>query len=380
MNISKIKNCTGCMACHDVCPKQCITVGEDRIGHLHPYVNEYVCIDCGKCLKVCQEEHPAKLNDDGNVWAAWRKDATLRQKSSSGGLASAIAEKFIEIGGVVYGCAFVAPFQFQHVRITEVADLARLRGSKYVQSHTAGIFRQIRNDLKGGLRVLFIGTPCQVAAVKQYTDNHGQLFTIDLICHGVPSLRMLRESLPHNFETLGISDVEFRASTKYHFSAKSGILVVYQRPLATDLYLKGFFTALYYRDSCYHCRYATRKRIGDVTLGDFWGAYFPKEEELRGVSLCIVNTKKGEEIFNSVSDCVERQRRNIEEALQSNKQLSSPMPCSLRSRIFRALYPIIGFKMSVVCAIPEIVIKNRLIYMLKDKHLKCLKRKKIQTL
>ncbi len=367
MNISTVKHCVGCMACVYRCPKSCINIDEDMMGHRYPTVDAVQCIDCGVCLKVCPVEHPSLLFEPQKVIAAWRTDEYLRERSSSGGVASALAEDVVAHGGVVYGCAFVPPFSFRHIRCITKEALNALRGSKYVQSDTSGIYRQIYDDLKAGREVLFIGTPCQAAAVRNCFPKHTRLFIVDLICHGVPSQRLLRESLPGDFMSLQVDQMVFRTGTKYHFSAKNGISTVFSRPLSRDLYMKGFFTALYYRDSCYSCHFARTARAGDLTLGDFWGVNLSEftTEESKGISLCMVNTEAGEMLLKRISKDIKQFERPLAEAVAGNGQLSHPMPRTLRARLFQWLYPKLGFRWGVVCAIPEIILKNRLVEILK---------------
>ena len=370
MNISTVKHCVGCMACADRCPKSCIHFCEDALGHRYPTVNSAQCINCGLCLKVCPAENPPLLHEPLKVVAAWRTDENLRERSSSGGMASVLAEEMIAHGGTVYGCAFIPPFSFRHIRCATKEELYSLRGSKYVQSDTSGIFRQIHDDLKAGREVLFIGTPCQTAAVRNFFSDHTHLFIVDLICHGVPSQRLLRESLPYDFTSLHVDYVEFRTSTKYHFSAKNGISTVYSRPLNKDLYMKGFFTALYYRNSCYSCKFAQTVRVGDLTLGDFWGVSLPKHVDKRskGVSLCMVNSESGKNLMERISKNIEQIERPIAEAVAGNRQLSHPMPRTFRARLFQWIYPRLGFRWGVICAIPEIILKNRLVEILKNSY------------
>lgn len=364
MNISSVKKCSGCLACLDRCPKSCISIRKDKLGHIQPYISENECIDCSLCLKVCPAENTPSFHEPLSTWAAWRKEEEARMESSSGGLASVLSEAIVKEGGVVYGCAFQPKFEFKHIRCTSVEELQLLKGSKYVQSDTRGVYTSIAKDLKGNKKVLFIGTPCQVAGVKRFfAGKDNNLYAIDLICHGVPSVEMLKDSLPEGIWGHDFDQVEFRACTKFHFSAKSGISTVFDRPLHKDLFLKGFFTALFYRNSCYTCNYAQKKRVGDITLGDFWGV---NTNEVRtdvgkGVSLCMVNSQKGKELFDSVSGHIEKMERSIGEAVAGNKQLSHPMPRSFRAKIFRVLYPQCGFKWSIIASIPEIIIKNKLL-------------------
>lgn len=364
MNISTISNCSGCMACIDKCPKQCITVTKGKLGHLFPLVTENQCVDCGLCLKTCPANNHSHFLQPLSVWATWRKDENKRIESSSGGLASVLSEVIIKTNGTVYGCAFAPLFTFKHIRCTSLEQLQLLKGSKYVQSDMRGVYTEIAQDLKVNKQVLFIGTPCQVAGVKHFFENKDEnLYTIDLICHGVPSVNMLKESLPNTIWKHDFDKVVFRACTKYHFSAKSGISTVFDRPLHKDLFLKGFFTALYYRNSCYQCKYAQSKRIGDLTLGDFWGVdkEVVKTDLEKGISLCMVNTQKGQRLFDFINKYIEKVERPIKEAFAGNKQLNHPMPHSLRAKYFSILYPIIGFKWAVCLSIPEIIIKNLII-------------------
>lgn len=152
--------------------------------------------------------------------AAWRKDGQKRKQSSSGGLAAVVAETFICKGGVVYGCAFTVPFGFKHVRCVTLEELNALKGSKYVQSNTMGIYKQIASDLRNREKVLLIGTPCQVAAAKNLFKDSDNFFAVDLICHGVPSEKILRDSLPKGFETLQPDCVVFRTVRNSTFLRK----------------------------------------------------------------------------------------------------------------------------------------------------------------
>lgn len=358
MNISKVTDCYGCMSCVDRCPKQCIEITTSRLGHLYPKIADG-CIDCGLCLKVCPSANEIGAYSALHTFAAWISDDTLRSESSSGGMAAAISESFVNSGGVVYGCAFCKPFTFKHVRCESLEELNRLKGSKYVQSQMRSVYKNIACDLKSGKKVLFIGTPCQVAGARMFFRGKDEnLYTADLVCHGVPSVEMLKSSLPKDVLTEDVDRVEFRVNTKFHFSVKNGISTVYERPLHKDLFLKGFFTALFYRESCHTCKFANEHRISDITLGDFWGLDNDVVvDRSKGVSLCIVNTEKGNSLFAGVSG-VDKVERSLQEAVAGNKQLQHPMTESLRAKVFRMLYPALGFKLSTVLSIPEIVIKG----------------------
>lgn len=362
INISEVTNCYGCMACVDRCPENCIGIGYTRLGHLIPVVDQEHCIDCNACVKVCPVFLTQDVSEAKKAMASWTRDSQSRLMSSSGGIAMVISQWFIANEGAVYGCSFVRPFDFRHVRCTEESQLDRLRGSKYVQSDTADVYSQIQQDIKDNKSVLFIGTPCQVAGIKSFFCSHPLIYTIDLVCHGVPSVEMLKDSLPAGIFTQEADSVEFRVCRKYHFSLKSGISTVYERPLNRDWYLKGFFTGLFYRDSCYTCRFASLKRAGDITLGDFWGVRIKDagSEEDKGISLCLVNTLKGEDIMKKVNDRIISFDRPIEEAVKKNHQLQHPVKLRMRAKLFRLLYPRLGFKKAIASSIPEIILKNYL--------------------
>ena len=363
MTIEQIEHCAGCFLCAEVCPKKCISISLDKLGHMQPLVDTAMCIDCGVCVKACPEMSAVDKKSPIRVLASWDKDEASREKSSSGGLATVLSRNMIEEGGVVYGCAFVKPFAFEHIRCSTIEDLERLRGSKYVQSDTSKCWDALRKDIKQGRKVLFIGTPCQSAAARKAVKDAVNLFTVDLVCHGVPSVKMLKESLPREFFNMSFDKVEFRASTKFKFSAKSGQTVVYDRKLSEDWFLKGFFTALFYRDSCYSCKYANATRCGDITLGDFWGvneAMINTNVE-KGLSMLMINTDKGEQLVDAIKDCINTIERPLDEAILGNKQLSKPMPRRWGARVFSSLYPYCGFKTSLFASIPIIVIKNILL-------------------
>lgn len=366
MNISSISLCFGCMACVSKCPKQCIKIKEGKLGHLYPEVTKD-CIDCGLCLKICPSYNNQPFTSALHTWAVWRDDEELRSQSSSGGMASAISEYIISEGGIVYGCAFVPDFSFKHIRCSTIDDLQKLKGSKYVQSDIHEVYKSITNDLKSGLKVLFIGTPCQVSGIKMFFNKaQGNLFTIDLICHGVPSVKMLKESLPPKILHKNFGNISFRFNTKYHFSIKNDSSeTIYERPLNKDLFLKSFFTALTYRESCHNCKFARGERISDVTLGDFWGLDVDVVKDVeKGVSLCFANTEKGYKLISEVTG-ITKIERPLSEAISGNKQLQKPMKANIRSKIFEFLYSKIGFKWSVILSIPEIIIKNKLVNLFK---------------
>lgn len=297
------------------------------------------------------------------VYAAWRLNQDERAKSSSGGIASVISEKWIENGGVVYGASFVKPFGFQHIRCSKKEQLDRIRGSKYVFSSFSKVIRLIEEDLKDDTNVLFVGTPCQVAAVvSRFSKYKEQLVCIDLLCHGTPNEKILKDSIDEDMIANGIDNVVFRNQGKYEFSVIKDNQVVYKRQLKNDLYMKGFFKGVFNRDCCYNCAFAKADRISDLTLGDFWGVNLSAIGTTmeKGVSLLLVNTSKGYDVLNLIRNDIVMKERPYEEAISGNMPLNEPVKKTWRYSVFKSLYPKLGFKWAAVLAMPDIVLKNLL--------------------
>ena len=307
-------NCNGCMACLDKCPKNCISI-VDNIFSYNAVKDMDICINCGQCEKVCpnntvlEKMFPIEWKQG---WAEWN----IRSKSSSGGAASAIIRAFIESGGYVASCLFKdGKFVFE---ITNDLDLAkRFAGSKYVKSNPIGIYKKIQERLRTD-KVLFIGLPCQVAGLKNYIKNQNNLYTVDLICHGTPSPKILGKFLSEKkIKIKECTDIKFRTNTAYGLSDGGKTL----SPEGTDDYLITFLDSISYTENCYECQYASTDRVSDVTLGDSWGTEY-KEEENNGVSLILMQTEKGRDLVYSAK--LEMMNVDVEKARNENHQLRHP--------------------------------------------------------
>ena len=360
MNISSVKYCTGCFACKSICPKDCISIKADEIGHHYPVIDASNCIDCGACAKICPELYPLQKNKAIQTYAAYAIDNEILESTSSGGLATVFSEYVVKNGGIVYGCSFVKPFDFQHIRCDRIEDLVKLKGSKYVQSNTSEIWKQFKDDIKNGKSVLFIGTPCQAAAARSISRNSDNLITIDLVCHGVPSLDLLKASLPDNMVGQNISDIRFRKSVNFHFSILQDKFCLYDCPLYRNWYMKGFFAKLFYRNSCYYCQYARPARVSDITLGDFWGLDRTKFDYdlTKGVSMVMVNTMKGKSLLNQIKEQIKYAGQPSETAIEGNSQLQHPVKKTWKTKLFRKLYPWLGLNKSVKICLPAVAIKS----------------------
>lgn len=307
MNVSEldIKKCSGCAMCMSICAKKCITILPDNMGYMRPVVNSEICIDCGLCVKKCIIANPAIPVVPQDTYAAIRSDEKKISLSSSGGVFAAIAEKVLQTKGwLVVGSSLDETISAKHVVVDNITDLTKLYGSKYVQSETTGIYERVYDLLRDGKTVLFSGTPCQVAAVQRYTKNHENLFTVEVICHGVAN-NMMFNSYLDMYNRRDIKMFYFRDKGQgWSFNNK----IVYKNGKELRInhrlssYMTYFLNGETYRDSCYHCPYAKPERVADLTIGDFWGIV-RKRSDLKdkiniqnGVSCLLINSDKGRQL------------------------------------------------------------------------------------
>lgn len=372
MSVSNKKKaeCCGCNACAEICPKHCIRMVEDAQGFVYPQVDSSVCVECGMCEKVCPfEVANLSLCPSLKAYAAWNKNRQEHLESSSGGAAYVFSSYILDKGGVVYGCT-ADGIDVRHIRVENHSELSKLQGSKYVQSNVCGLFKEVKNDLKNGKTVLFIGTPCQVAGLKNYIKYIPEhLYFVDLICHGVPSQRMLYEHIQHVAKGRKIQHVSFRKGNDYRLSIKADKfnyeVSLWETPYK-DLYLKGFFEGMICRPSCSKCPFAYPMRVSDITIGDFWGLQnaelLPKESK-DGISLLLPMTDKGLNLIHAVENNLYIYERSVDEAVNGNSQLRHPSLQGRRSRLFNIIYPILSFDtaMNIVLADHKAIwkLKNR---------------------
>lgn len=305
--------CCGCGACADICPKDAITMAR-RDGFDYPQVDENLCVDCGLCKKVCAFQR--KKISESNCLAAYACKNTdeVRMQSSSGGIFTALSDRVLESGGVVYGACFDGNMALRHTRAVTSQQRDAMRGSKYIQSALAGIHRQVKADLKEGLPVLFTGTPCQVAALKAFLGKEQEkLLTVDVICHGVPGPDVWEQFVAYiNRKYKGqMTDYAFRNKAVSWRRYSPGVRFADGRQVGendhTGAYIELFRYDVCMRPSCTGCRYASVHREGDITIGDFWGIenVLPQLDDGKGVSAVMVNSEKGEKVLLAVEDGLE---------------------------------------------------------------------------
>ena len=344
IEIKDKQNCTGCTACEAICPRRAITMKEDSEGFLYPNVDILLCVECGLCNKVCQMQ---SLSDAGVVrssYAVKHTNSDVLRESTSGGMFTALSDAVLAKGGTVYGAAFDKDMTVRHVRAVNYVDRNRMRGSKYVQSDVRGCFRQVQADLRQGKTVLFTGTPCQVDGLKRFLRGEVRgLICCDLICHGVPSPLILKEhfTLLRRKKRGNLVNYHFRPK-KWGWHVHREIAVFengkqyYSTPYA-DLWRNIYYGRLVNRPSCHSCRYTSLSRPGDLSIGDCRGIdnICPEFGSYDGVSLVLINTQIGQQIFEEICDNLVVEKINIDSVMQPPLREASK-PGNLRKRFWEA--------------------------------------------
>ncbi|MBU3142614.1 Coenzyme F420 hydrogenase/dehydrogenase, beta subunit C-terminal domain [Clostridium sp. CF012] len=335
IKITDKKNCSGCKACYNICPRNCIYMISDGEGFWYPEANEERCVSCGLCENVCPEINIYKNGRAGDVptcIAAWNLDKGARENSSSGGVFTSIAAWILKNDGVVFGAAYDVEHNVIHNEAHTIEALSELRGSKYVQSDINNTYNRAKKHLKTGKRVLFTGTPCQIAGLYNFLrKDYAELYTCDIVCHGVPSpivFQKYKKNLEQSYNS-NISEITFR--NKKH-GWKSYCVAMqfengseYSKTFINDVYMKGFLRNYYLRPSCYKCSYAKLPRISDITLGDFWGiaSKYPELDDDGGTSLLLINTNKGKAMLEGCKNGIEKHKCDLEHALRGNPSIIS---------------------------------------------------------
>lgn len=351
IKINDPQQCCGCTACASVCTHDAITMQPDTLGFLYPTVDESKCVDCGLCEKVCafNDHYDTSLNlPQPDAYAARHKDMEEVETSRSGAAFIAISDYILEQGGVVYGAGYADHFRVVHKRATTKEERDEFKGSKYVQSDLCGVFRQVRKDLKDGLTVLFSGTPCQTAGLASYIGHklRERLYLVDIVCHGVPSPYVWRDYLAYLEKKQGseICWVNFRNKHKFGWKAhRETFKFVNGRGEMSFTYL--FYRHVMFRHSCGICCYTNTKRPSDITLADFWGWERTDKginADDRGVSLLLINTEKGRELFDIVKDRMHTMPVSLPNAMQAN--LRHPSAIHPKRMDFENDYKVYGFE------------------------------------
>lgn len=315
--------CSGCTACANICPTECIQMLEDEEGFKYPVVNQLKCTNCHLCENVCPILNNSKLKGNTRVFAVQNKNDDIRKKSSAGGFFATVAEYVLLHDGIVFGAGFDEELTVVHkyVETKEQWNNSGLCGSKYVQSELGNSFKKVREFLDAGKMVCFSGVPCQVAGLRSYLGKeYENLILIDLVCHGVPSLKLFRKYLNHCSTKYGsrVTAVNFRDKS-YGYSSPNMKLYLANgktKDQTSDVksFLRAFFRGISSRPSCYNCSFKTVTRVSDFTLGDCQniGMFNENMDDDKGTTIVYIHSLKGLNIFNNIRDCVFNTELNLD--------------------------------------------------------------------
>ena len=381
IRITDKKDCCGCHACVSVCARHSITMQEDNEGFLYPVVDTSTCTDCGLCEKGCPVINQDEPRKPLKVYAAKNRDEDIRRHSSSGGIFTPLAEAVIRNSGVVFGAKFDKDWNVIHAWTDTIEGIADFRGSKYVQSTIGNTYREAREFLKQGRKVLFSGTPCQIAGLRKFLrKEYDNLLAVDVVCHGVPSPLVWRKYLEETRKNLRagcdagkntvssslmdlpvITGIAFRDKThgwkKYGFrlryaaSEAAGNSVsasaikdesVLHEMHRDNLFMQGFLEDLYLRPSCYACASRSGKSGSDIAIADFWGVenFYPEFDDDKGVGLILCNTDKGVSVYSTVNAL--NLEATYEQGVKGNYCLEHSVAKSEWATLFWKKYPQIG--------------------------------------
>lgn len=339
------KTCNGCKTCAEICPKAAISYQIDDFGFWFPHVDYSKCIECGLCIKRCPNKNvrQSRMNMP-IVKAVWSKDDSVRLGSTSGGLFFELARRILTDDGYVVGCEYDEDYKgAHHVIIHTFDELEPLMVSKYVESDTEGIYKRTRDVLSTGKQVLFVGSPCQCAGLNSYLNKeYSNLIVVDFLCRGTNSPKAHRKYIEYLENTYGARVTYLRSKDKrngweyFGQAAKFENGKEYFAPRTEDLRVVAYHRGnLMVRECCVDCKFKTLPRHSDITLGDFWGI---KAEEVRdidkGVSLCFINSEKGKQMMNLISDRIEQIDKTIEDAKNGNPAIYQSASCSSNREIF----------------------------------------------
>ena len=341
--ICDYNTCTGCMACVNICKHNAIAIVQNNEGFYIPQINPNKCVECGLCIKRCPANTNVKFELPLKIYSGWINNENIRLESSSGGAFTAIATPVLKKKGIVFGAKLNQDLKIEHTFIEKEEDLYILRGSKYVQSYIGDSYKKSKQFLQDCRIVLFSGTPCQIAGLKNFLQcEYSNLLTVDLICHGVPSPKIYEDWklwFKKQYNVSELSSIKFRAKKKswiyYNMYIKgvsnNGKSFTYIGDYYKDTWIRGFLRDYFLRPSCHQCKYTKITRCSDFTIADWWGYKPDKGEnydfESKGVSLIMCNTKKGYEYFsNFCKRYLTLKERTLEEACKTNKSLNSPFP------------------------------------------------------
>lgn len=348
--------CTGCGACISVCPKQAIQMKMDDEGFYYPSVNEN-CIGCNRCESICPT---GKLSSHAilSVLGGWNEQADVREKSSSGGIFSSLAEKTIKNGGIVFGAVMNERNLPEHIGVFDRQQIKDMQGSKYVQSYSADALFHAADLVKKGIPVLFSGTPCQIAGLNALLAGHpDNLITVDFVCHGAPSPGVFSSYLTElgkNHDGVPVKTFRFR-DKRLGWKNFSTVAVFQDEQVesgtqTTDPFMRGFLNNLYLRPSCHTCHVRGTNSAADITMGDLWGAHqvYPDKDDDRGLSLILVHTERGKRFLNECESLKLFPVDDLNLFKRFNPSIFEPATAHPKREKFFAIYHKRGFESATI--------------------------------
>lgn len=340
MNIAdglKKEQCAGCGLCSQICPAKCIVMIENSEGFLYPKVDSESCVHCDLCVNKCPILSDGVLSHDvqyPQYYDAINKNEEELRRASSGGVFSALANIILRDGGYVCGCVYNEQMEAVHVLSNNRNTIMRMYGSKYVQSNISGCFCDIKGKLQNGEKVLFTGTACQVAALKSFLGiEYENLYTVDILCHGVPSPGLFRLYVNYLNKKYNhrVVDIKFRDKEKNGWGSEHRTSVLYDNGIKKWPFMPAYFSAFFYglnlRESCYQCRFAGTYRVSDLTIGDFWGSWQKYSKRFKeGISVVSINSNKGHDLFTRIQEYFEFvEKLSQQDAICSNDNFVHPV-------------------------------------------------------
>lgn len=335
--------CTGCRACEQLCASHAINMITNAEGFIEAKISDNHCINCGLCVKVCPQNQILESNKPIKVYALRLRDDEVLSKSASGGAFAGFAMNVISHGGVVYGVSYTSEWGAAHKRIDSLGQLESLQSSKYVQADTCSTYREVKSDLLNNKLVLYSGTGCQISGLKAFLrKDYDNLVTMDLICHGVTSPLMFKKYIEW------VEKKEKEDLTYFNFRDKSrgwGLNYRYKthrtqklESCVYDPYYICFLSGHAYHECCYSCKYSQERRVSDLTIGDYWGIQkqHPEFFSQKGVSAILINSTKGEKIFEEAKEKFYYAESEFEKVAVENTNLLRPTSRSaIRDNIYK---------------------------------------------
>ncbi|WP_029200390.1 Coenzyme F420 hydrogenase/dehydrogenase, beta subunit C-terminal domain [Oribacterium sp. NK2B42] len=331
IKIQRKEDCCGCTACVNACPVNCIQMQEDIEGFKYPHIDRERCVNCHNCEKVCPVINNPKNERKPVAYLARTRDIKLLSKCTSGGVFTELAREIVKNGGIAYGVVYGESFKIQHERISNLTEIERFPGSKYVQSDVGTTFAQVKNDLIAGNQVAFCGTPCQVAGLNNFLGKeYRNLLLVDLVCHGVPSPKLWRAYVDYIEQKHGkLRFANFRSKRLgYHVSVmeerfESGKTQI--GSARTNLMSKCFFQNAADRPICYECPFKTVSRCSDITIFDGWHAseYIPGlKDDDKGYTVILVQSERGKKALSEYRDLFNLYEINVERAISLDGRMA----------------------------------------------------------